>query len=54
MVVTTIRSVHIDFDPGKNDTNIRERGLPFERAVDFDFDTAIVKQDTRKPYPEMR
>jgi uncharacterized DUF497 family protein len=46
--------VRIDFDPTKNDTNIRERGLPFERAADFDFDTAIVWQDTRKPYPEVR
>lgn len=46
--------MHIDFDPSKNDTNIQERGLSFERASDFDFDTAIVKQDTRKPYAEVR
>lgn len=44
----------IDFDPAKNDTNIRERGLPFERASDFDFDRAIVWRDARKPYPEAR
>ena len=44
----------IDFDPAKNDTNIRERGLSFERAGDFDFATAIVREDIRKDYPETR
>ncbi|MEI8031417.1 MAG: BrnT family toxin, partial [Comamonadaceae bacterium] len=34
--------------------NIRERGLSFERASDFDFESAIVKQDKREPYPEVR
>jgi uncharacterized DUF497 family protein len=28
--------------------------LSFERAVDFDFETAIIKEDTRKAYPERR
>lgn len=46
--------MHIDFDAHKNDTNVRERGLSFERAADFDFSTALVKLDTRKPYPEQR
>lgn len=27
----------ITYDPAKNERNIRERGLSFERAVDFDF-----------------
>lgn len=44
----------IDFNPAKNDRNIRERGLSFERVVDFDFAAAIVREDTRKPYPETR
>lgn len=30
----------IDFDPVKNAKNIRERGLSFERAAEFDFETA--------------
>ena len=46
--------MHIEFDASKNDTNVRERGLSFERASDFDFDSAIIKPDTRKPYPEVR
>ena len=52
--VTTIRSVHIEFDANKNDTNIRDRGLSLGRATDFDFDSAIIKQDMRKAYPEVR
>lgn len=42
----------IDFDPAKNEKNIRERGLSFERAGDFDFAAAVVRLDVRKAYPE--
>jgi uncharacterized DUF497 family protein len=31
----------ISYDPAKNERNIRERGLSFERAADFDFETAL-------------
>ncbi len=31
----------ITYDPAKNERNIRERGLSFERAADFDFSTAL-------------
>lgn len=44
----------IEFDPAKNEKNIRERGLSFERAAEFDFDTALIAQDVRNPYPEVR
>lgn len=46
--------VKIDFDAAKNERNIRERGLSFERVGDFDFETAVVRQDVRKAYPEPR
>ena len=46
--------MHIKFDASKNEANIRERGLSFELAADFDFSTAIINQDTRKAYPEVR
>jgi uncharacterized protein len=46
--------MHIVFDASKNEANIRERGLSFELAADFDFNTAIVDQDIRKAYPEVR
>jgi uncharacterized DUF497 family protein len=44
----------IDFAPIKNEKNIRERGLSFERAVEVDFDTPRVFPDTRKAHGETR
>ncbi|MBI3772314.1 MAG: BrnT family toxin [Gammaproteobacteria bacterium] len=44
----------IDFDPAKSEKNTRERGLPFDLAEDFEWDSALVVQDTRNPYPESR
>ena len=46
--------MNIEFDSAKNIKNIAERHLSFERAADFDFDTAVTKQDNRKRYPEAR
>ncbi|MFT4243020.1 MAG: BrnT family toxin [Acidovorax sp.] len=46
--------MRIEFDPAKNGANIRDRGLGFERAAEFDFGTAVIERDTRKPYPEPR
>ena len=46
--------MHIEFDASKNEANIRERGLSFNLVADFDFNTAIIDQDTRKAYPEVR
>jgi len=40
--------VEITFDPAKNERNIRERGLSFERAIDFDFDTAVTEPEYRE------
>lgn len=44
----------VDFDPVKNERNIRERGLSFERVAEVDFNTALVFPDTRKAYGETR
>lgn len=44
----------ISFDPVKSELNARERGLPFERVVEFDFDTAVIWPDVRFAYPEPR
>lgn len=46
--------MRIEFDTAKNERNIRERGLSFERAGEFDFSSARVWQDTRMTYPEAR
>ena len=37
----------IEYDPAKNDRNIRERSLPFDRAADFDFATAAFETEIR-------
>lgn len=46
--------MHIEFDSNKNDTNIRDRGLSFEWVANFDFETAVFKQDARRDYGEIR
>ena len=44
----------IYFDPIKNKQNIKLRSLPFDRACDFDWETAIYYEDNRVDYPETR
>ncbi len=44
----------ITFDPAKNARNIAERGLSFERAADLDWRSAVVRQDMRRDYGEVR
>ena len=46
--------MRIEFDPAKSERNSRSRGLPFERAAEFDFSSALLAQDARKDYGEVR
>ena len=46
--------MHIEFDPIKHQRNISERALGFDRVAEFDFGTALIWQDVRKAYPEVR
>lgn len=46
--------MEISFDPSKNDQNLSERQLSFTRVIDFDWGSALVKEDVRKNYPEHR
>jgi uncharacterized DUF497 family protein len=46
--------MRLTFDPAKNDRNIAERGLSFERVGDLDWETAVSIEDTRKDYGERR
>lgn len=46
--------MRISFDPVKNERNIRERGLPFEWILEFDFKSAVFEVDDRKEYGETR
>ena len=38
----------IEFDAAKNEHNIRERGLSFELAAEFDWENALVVPSDRK------
>ena len=46
--------MNITFDPAKNARNVEERGLLFERVAEFDFESAIFVEDTRRDYGERR
>ena len=46
--------MQISFDPHKNERNIRERGLSFELASAFEFETATIQTDLREDYGEVR
>jgi len=44
----------IEYDSGKNQANIENRALSFDRAAELEWDTATVIEDRRKNYPERR
>ncbi len=44
----------IEFDAAKSDRNARMRGLPFSRVAEFEFETAVIAEDTRADYGEQR
>lgn len=46
--------MRVHFDLAKNERNIRDRGLSFEAAANFDFDSALVYVDERRDYGEAR
>lgn len=46
--------MRVYYDPAKNERNIRARGLSFDQAAEFDFQSALVFVDARKEYGEAR
>lgn len=44
----------VEFAEAKNERNIRDRGLSFERAAEFEFETALFRIDDRRNYGETR
>jgi uncharacterized protein len=46
--------VAVAYDPDKNEKNLASRGISFDRATDFDWSSALVAEDTRKDYGELR
>lgn len=46
--------MRISYDSAKNQRNIRDRGLSFDSAAEFDFEDALYAVDDRQNYPETR
>ena len=46
--------MNISFDPKKNQRNIEQRGLDFDRVSDLDWDNAWIYEDERNEYEEVR
>ena len=44
----------VSFDPAKNERNIASRGISFEVAERFEWDTAMIAEDLRRAYGERR
>jgi uncharacterized protein len=46
--------VAITFDASKSERNLALRGIPFDLASAFEWDSALIAQDLRKDYGESR
>ena len=46
--------MEITYDPAKNERNVRERGLSFDRVAEFNFSSAKLVEDSRRDYGERR
>lgn len=46
--------MQIDYDPRKNERNLRERQISFDAASRFKFEQALVYVDDRRDYGEVR
>jgi uncharacterized DUF497 family protein len=46
--------MRLEYDLAKSEQNIRSRGLSFDRAVDFNFESAAFIRDERRDYGEER
>lgn len=54
LFVCTLLRVRVSYDPAKNERNVRERGLSFDEAANFEFESALVFVDARHDYGETR
>ena len=46
--------MRISYDSTKNQRNVRDRGLSFDSAAEFDFEGALYAVDKRQDYGEAR
>ncbi len=54
LFVATINLLKISFDPARNQQNLRKHRVSLEHAEGLDWDTVMVKPDTRRDYGELR
>ena len=43
-----------EFDPAKDESNLDKHGVSLDDADGFEWETAVVREDTRKQYAEPR
>ena len=46
--------MNYEFDPAKDGSNVDKHGLSLEDAEDFEWESAVVSEDTRQQYAEHR
>lgn len=46
--------MNYEFDPAKDESNIDKHGVALADAEGFEWETAVVREDTRKQYAEQR
>jgi uncharacterized DUF497 family protein len=46
--------MNISFDSAKSEKNLLTRGISFELAAEFEWDSALIVEDLRKDYGERR
>ena len=44
----------ISFDTAKSERNLATRGIAFQQVAEFEWDSALIVQDLRRPYGEQR
>lgn len=49
-----INSVRIKFDPAKDEVNRTKHGISLQAATEFDWNTALEREDDRFDYSEVR
>lgn len=53
-IVYTIIIVNYEFDPTKDESKLDKHGLSLAEVDGFEWETAVVREDTRKQYAEQR
>ncbi|HHW4679832.1 MAG TPA: BrnT family toxin [Xylella sp.] len=46
--------MHYEFDPVKDESNLDKHGVSLADADGFEWETAVIREDTRKQYAEQR